>query len=110
VEARSDSTSGIQRLISYLVRITPSGNAARELDLRRCGARLLVGGWPVGAHRLPQFAPVQRQARRPHPVRPPLEQLVARYAPADLVAGRGYVTVQAQVHAIGQFAHGVSLP
>ena len=84
--------------------------AAGELDLRRCGARLLVGGWPVGAHRLPQFAPVQRQARRPHPVGPPLEQLVARHAPAEVVAGRGDVAVQAQVHAEGQFPHGVSLP
>src|SRR3954469_10611276 len=82
--------------------------AASELDLRRCGARLLVGGRPVGAHRLPQFAPVQRQARRPHPVGPPLEQLVARHAPAEVVAGRGDVAVQAQVHAKGQFPHGVT--
>src|SRR3954465_9052391 len=53
------------------------------------GARLRVGGRPVGAHRLPQFAPVQRQTRRSHPVGPPLEQLVARHAPAEVVAGRG---------------------
>src|SRR4051812_5717868 len=68
--------------------------AAGELDLRRCDARLLVGGRPVGAHRLPQLAPVQRQAGRPHPVGPPLEQLVARHAPAEVVAGRGDVAVQ----------------
>src|SRR4051794_38354744 len=84
--------------------------AAGELDLRRCGARLLVGGRPVGAHSLPQLAPVQRQARRPHAVGPPLEQLVARHAPAEVVAGRGDVAVQAQVHAEGQFPHGASLP
>src|SRR3712207_8642494 len=57
-------------------------------------AGLLVGGRPVGTHRLPQFAPVQRQAGRPHPVGPPLEQLVARHAPAEVVAGRGDVAVQ----------------
>jgi hypothetical protein len=67
--------------------------AAGVLDLRRCGTRLLVCGRPVGAHRLPQFAPVQRQTRRPHPVGPPLEQLIARYAPAEVVAGRGDVAV-----------------
>src|SRR4029453_18788385 len=47
---------------------------------------------------------------RPHPVGPPLEQLVARHAPAEVVAGRGDVAVQAQVHGKGQFPHGVSLP
>src|SRR3712207_8121607 len=46
---------------------------------------------------------VQREARRPHPVGPPLEQLVARHAPAEVVAGRGDVAVQAHVHAKGQF-------
>src|SRR3954470_24333758 len=78
---------------------------AGELDLRRCGARLLVGGRPVGAHRLPQFAPVQRRARRPYPVGPPPERLVARHARAEVVAGRGDVAVRAQVHAEGQFPH-----
>src|ERR1700761_3454882 len=80
-----------------------------ELDRGRRGARLLIGGRPVGAHRLPQLAAVQRQARRAHPVRPPLEQLVARHAPADVVAGRGDVAVQTQIHAKAQFPHGVTL-
>src|SRR3954463_13319883 len=44
----------------------------------------------------------------PLPARPPLEQLVARHAPAEVVAGRGDVAVQAQIHAEGQFPHGVS--
>jgi hypothetical protein len=67
-----------------------------------------VGQWElIVSHSL---RPVQRQARHPHPVGPPLEQLVARHAPAEVVAGRGDVAVQAQVHAKGQFPHGVSLP
>src|SRR5690348_5142816 len=41
---------------------------------------------------------------------PPLQWLVARHAPAEVVAGGGDVAVQAQVHAKGQFSHGVSLP
>src|SRR3954469_8449949 len=79
---------------------------SRGVRAGAAGAGLRVGGRPVGAHRLPQLAPVQRQARRPHPVGPPLEQLVARHAPAEVVAGRGDVAVQAQVHAKGQFPHG----
>ena len=67
-----------------------------------------VGQWElIVSHSL---RPVQRQARRPHPVGPPLEQFVARHAPAEVVAGRGDVAVQAQVHGEGQLPHGVSLP
>src|SRR4029453_8829791 len=49
------------------------------------------------------------QARRRHPVGPPLEQLVARHAPAEVIAGHGDVAVQAQVHAKGQFPHCVRI-
>ena len=83
----------------------------RKRDLRRGGVGLLVAGRPVGAHRLPQLAPVQRQAARPLLVEPPLEQFVARRpAPADVVAGCGDVAVQGQVHAVDQFPHDASLP
>jgi len=87
--------------------LTATGTAPWMMHL---GAGLLVGGRPVGTHRLPQSAPVQREPGRPHPVGPPLEQLVARHAPAEVVAGRGDVAVQGHVHAEGQCPHGVSLP
>ena len=80
----------------------PSGYVADRVGYR---ASLLIGGRPVGAHRLPQLAPVQRQTDLPHPVGPKPEQLVARHAPADVVAGRGDVAVQGQVHAVDQFPH-----
>src|SRR4029077_19645348 len=77
----------------------------RELDLRRGGIGLLVAGRPVGAHDLPQLAPIQQQADRPLLIEPPLKQLVARPAPPEVVAGRGDVAIQCQVHAVDQFPH-----
>src|SRR6185503_4223268 len=81
-------------VLSRVISLTASPVTRRAFQ-----STALVVGRPVGAHRPPQFAPVQRQARRRHPVGPPLEKLVARHAPAKVVAGRGDVAVQAQVHA-----------
>jgi hypothetical protein len=72
------------------------------------GCLSAVGQWElIVSHSL---RPYSARPVAPHPVGPPLEQFVARHAPAEVVAGRGDVTVQAHVHAEGRFPHGVSLP